>query len=331
MKNLLKSMLNRSGLLVLTRRLFDSLVILRYHSVKDDPGAHDDFISSGIIHSTDIFTAQMEMVARQYQPLSLDEVPGILAGRKTFPKNAVVVTFDDGYADNEEIVAPILSRVGIPGTFFLTVDHIGQGIGPWYVRLRYGFWKTPLSEWLSPHNNKVYRFADTEERVTAFLEHCYLCTILSGAVQLEFVEKTMASLEIDEQGVYDRLMLTWPQAKSLISMGHTVGSHSLSHPNLSYIGQGELSNEINVSKKIIEEKIGIQVEHFSYPNPALTPNFDDRVIQTIITAGYLTAVSSFSGCVNRGNNPFCLSRMTVPADLVSFKWNLDSIFVGRKL
>lgn len=44
----------------------------------------------------------------------------------------VAITFDDGYRDNAEIAAPILSRYGLHATFFVTTGFIGTDIvAPW--------------------------------------------------------------------------------------------------------------------------------------------------------------------------------------------------------
>jgi peptidoglycan/xylan/chitin deacetylase (PgdA/CDA1 family) len=46
----------------------------------------------------------------------------------------LAITFDDGYLDNYEIAAPILTRLDLPATFFVTTRFIGSEIVPWWDR-----------------------------------------------------------------------------------------------------------------------------------------------------------------------------------------------------
>jgi len=41
-----------------------------------------------------------------------------VTGRKPLPKNAAMLTFDDGYVDHFTQVLPILDQAGISGSFF---------------------------------------------------------------------------------------------------------------------------------------------------------------------------------------------------------------------
>ena len=72
MKDLAKRAILASGALRLISPSA-STAILMYHSVMPDPAAHADSLG-GIIHSETEFRAQMELLARHYHPVSLDEV-----------------------------------------------------------------------------------------------------------------------------------------------------------------------------------------------------------------------------------------------------------------
>ena len=84
--------------------------------------------------------------------------------------------------------------------------------------------------------------------------------------------------------------LSWEQIKEMAGSGLiTIGSHTVTHPNLSEtLSEDELRYEIFESKKILEEKLGKKVTLFSYPFGGI--NFKAR--QLAIAAGYKAAVAT---------------------------------------
>jgi peptidoglycan/xylan/chitin deacetylase (PgdA/CDA1 family) len=64
----------------------------------------------------------------------------------------------------------------------------------------------------------------------------------------------------------DRLTPTsWQSLRRLAQLGHTIGSHSQTHSNLSLQNEENLLREIQGSKEYISEKLGQPVRHFAYP------------------------------------------------------------------
>ncbi len=80
--------------------------------------------------------------------------------------------------------------------------------------------------------------------------------------------------------------LNWNQVKELDRRGHTIGSHTLSHPmDLKKLHESELIVEIFNSKQLIENVLGHKITTFCYPRGRM----DNRVRDEVIRAGYLTA------------------------------------------
>src|SRR3546814_4476775 len=60
--------------------------------------------------------------------VSCREIVAALDGGLALPRDAVLVTFDDGYDDNHAIAFPILRDLGVPATFFVATGHIDSGL-----------------------------------------------------------------------------------------------------------------------------------------------------------------------------------------------------------
>lgn len=103
---------------LLTRLGRGRLTVLNYHQVNDPA---DDFSTV----STAAFRQQMQYLKDHYQVVPLSEAAARLrtAGKS---ERLVSITFDDGYADNARIAAPILRSLGLPACFFVSTDMIGS-------------------------------------------------------------------------------------------------------------------------------------------------------------------------------------------------------------
>jgi peptidoglycan/xylan/chitin deacetylase (PgdA/CDA1 family) len=332
LKNWVKRVSGQTGVLRLASQFApDGAAILMYHSVRDQPDRYTNSIGIGIIHATPVFERQMEFVSRRFSPVTLDDIRLFLNGVKPLPRRAVAVTFDDGFADNSEIAAPILNRFGIPATFYLTVDLIGTQNPPWYCRLRHAFATTRKKEWLSPGNAKRRSLTTAPDRNAALLAGFDFCAPLAG----EALERAVRTIEsgLDVEGLTDEggFMMDWEQARALQRAGHAVGCHTLSHPNVAHVSQEVARKELVVSKHKLEDELRSPVLHFSYPHPALNPNWTSATVNMTKEAGYQTAVTTTPGPVRSGDNPLALTRIHTPRSEQEFTWNLERAVLRRRV
>ena len=121
-RTLMRSYLN-SGLpplrnAVLAKLGRGRLTVLNYHQVNDHA---DDFSTV----STAAFRQQMQFLKDHYNVVSLSEAVRRLRCAGT-SERLLAITFDDGYADNARVAAPILKSLGLPACFFVSTDLIGS-------------------------------------------------------------------------------------------------------------------------------------------------------------------------------------------------------------
>lgn len=300
-----------------------------YHSVMEDPSSVQQTMG-GIVHSTEVFRRQMEIVAADFNAVSLNDVLRFLNGGVTLPRRAVVVTFDDGYADNYRAANDILTPLGIPGAFYVTVDCVDKQRLPWPSLLRYAFLKSRKDRWYEP-DGTAWPLSSIEHRMRAFERAAEYCSRLSGPSQDRFVELLGQELETEPPKPAQRLIMTWEEVQGLARGGHMVGSHTMTHPNVAQISQDAVQRELGEAKRRLEQELGIPIIHFSYPCPALQPHWAERTVSAARELGYQTAVTVDSGVVRKEANPLSLPRIRPTKTVDGLRWNLESAFLARNV
>ncbi len=100
----------RAGALLLPWRPY--AIVLMYHAV--DASGWRWSVSPAM------FERQMRFLAKHRTVVPLADVVAFARGERMLPKNAVAITFDDGYKDTRTVALPILERYHLPATLFLT-------------------------------------------------------------------------------------------------------------------------------------------------------------------------------------------------------------------
>ncbi|MBE3119883.1 MAG: polysaccharide deacetylase family protein, partial [Candidatus Atribacteria bacterium] len=112
-----------------TAPFYSRVVILLYHRVFDAPSDPQLLC----VHP-ERFGKHLEHLSRYYSVLSLSQLARALKERR-LPKRAVVVTFDDGYADNLYNAKPLLEYYDIPAMVSVTTGYVGQAKEFWWDEL----------------------------------------------------------------------------------------------------------------------------------------------------------------------------------------------------
>lgn len=124
--------------------------------------------------------------------------------------------------------------------------------------------------------------------------------------------------------VPDRLM-DEGEVRAWLAAGHRIGAHTRTHPVLTEIPAARAREEIAGSKKALEDRFGLAVQHFCYPYGKVSRAVRDMVEE----AGFETAVTTEPGLARAGVDPFLIPRLGARAHSLNFR-NVLRRLTGRR-
>jgi peptidoglycan/xylan/chitin deacetylase (PgdA/CDA1 family) len=87
---------------------------------------------------------------------------------------------------------------------------------------------------------------------------------------------------------FDPSTLTWGQLHALERNGVTIGSHTVTHPDLTTLSDADAVAELRNSRRGLERHLKRPVQWFAYPAGA----HDARIVNLVRRAGYVLAVTT---------------------------------------
>ena len=109
----------------------------------------------------------------------------------------------------------------------------------------------------------------------------------------------------DGKGARREPLMDRVQLREWIEAGLEIGSHGLTHRDLTTLSPDEARREIVDSKKLLEDLFGHPIRHFCYPYGAQ----NDAIRAIAQEAGYETATSTLGGINTSATDPFTLRRL----------------------
>jgi peptidoglycan/xylan/chitin deacetylase (PgdA/CDA1 family) len=293
------------------------ITILLYHKIS--PKASPFF---GQSVSPKVFEEQIQFLKKNFQIIGFRDLRS--ANRiQNNQKDAVIITFDDGYKDNFLHAYPILKKYDIPATIFLATDFIGTGKLLWPDKLAWILYRTAAI----PDRNTLIKFEISKEIIHGIeklfqsksLMRLEILRSLADSLkdypmkQLENILGGLAEAckikEWPEGQIHP--MLAWDEVKNMSLKGIEFGSHTKSHLILSKIPLNMARREIVESKKEIEKHIQKPVTTFAYPF-GKKEDYSESIIKIIQEVGFKYACSTEIGHEKIPlQNPFILKRKGV--------------------
>ena len=299
-------------------------LILCYHRISDTPT--DPW---ALAVTPQNFADHLELLRQRCNPTRLRDLSRTRPG--------VVVTFDDGYADNLHNAKPLLERYEIPATVFVPTGYVGQAHELWWDELDRIFLQSgqlpaklrlevdgEAREWNldgASHypeeafrQHRAWRAWDDPptSRHSLYLDLYGLLRGRAAGDRQRLLEQIVGWAGASPAARPTHRVLTRQEAAGLVS-GDLVelGSHTVHHPVLSALPVTSQRREIEDSKAWLEDLLEHPVTAFSYPfgQPS---DYSAETIALLRQAGFECACALGEELAGPATDPFQLPRTQVP-------------------
>lgn len=232
-------------------------VVLTYHGIP----------SHGLAGEVDAasFERHMQFLKEHFELISWERLD---TPRTRQNRVQVLLTFDDGFRNNAEVVAPILRRYQIPAVFFVCSRHANPGKYLWFSYLR------ALEQWF-PGN--AFSFREQHFDMSPARRASSVSQLRSMLLNLKphpgamykAIEEECPQLEefAPASGLADRSAgMSEEQVKDLSSDPlFTIGIHTVDHPYLTKCEPAEMICQIENNKRWIEQVTSQPCDLIAYP------------------------------------------------------------------
>ncbi len=302
----------RLGISRVWRLVFRSgIPILAFHGVLPDQWSFP-FNATGKFISPERLYEFVLGIKSIFRIVALNEIIDNLVAGRQMPPNVMAITFDDGYANLYEYALPVLRRLDVPVTVFVTTGLIDSDSLLWNDLLEYAVHTTRREsidcEWIG----RSFQLRTPGEKQAAILQMKDRLKEmppdrLEGSVR-NLIERL--DVRLREEAAHNIRFLTSQQIKEMAAQGIAFGSHTVTHRILSKLGGKEIETEVVRSKDHLEAILNKEVTLFAYPN-GRKQDFDDRVKAALRSAGYVAAFTTIRGMLKTGDDLLEITRITI--------------------
>jgi peptidoglycan/xylan/chitin deacetylase (PgdA/CDA1 family) len=242
------------------------------------------------------FREQVAYIKKFYQPMTLQALVECLFEKRQVPRNAIVITVDDGYRDFHDVAWPILKELDVPATLFATTGFIDGALWLWPDKI------TWLMAQLSGPN-PGFRFGDFSMDAGEVNKHPRKAwqRIINHLLSVpdpekhEFIDAlaTAWGIQIPVTAPDEYAACSWSELADMQNHGIEIGGHTVTHPTLGQVSRDQALAEIQGCMSMLAERLPQGPSSFCYPN-GMPSDFSAELMALVEEAGFHCAVAAFA-------------------------------------
>ncbi|PWT97799.1 MAG: hypothetical protein C5B52_13210 [Bacteroidetes bacterium] len=211
------------------------------------------------------FNEDLDELLKYLRPISVEDIAEAVKHGRELPANSFLLTFDDGFKEIHEIVAPILKAKGLPAIFF---------INPAFVDNKKFFYRCKISLLLE-ELKRIENDKDELRKFSTGMNWNFTTMPEIEASLKKFktedepdLEKASALLNFSYSAYFEKAkpFLSSGQIAALKKDGFTVGAHSWDHPYFQSITEAQQLEQVSKSVTFVKDHFNETTLTFSFPH-----------------------------------------------------------------
>jgi peptidoglycan/xylan/chitin deacetylase (PgdA/CDA1 family) len=257
----------------------------------------------------DAFAQQLKYIRRFYTPVTGEDVINALHGGGELPKNAILLTFDDGYLDHFVTVLPLLLEAAMSAVFFPPARCIVEGRVLDVNKIHFILASVKDNgELVAAIEARVeaarqgYELASTESYRARYAvagrfdvaEVMYIKRMLQEAlpaqIRTQIIDELFARFVSNNERAFAReLYMDQSQLKCLMGAGMMVGSHGYNHDWLNHLSPADQVEDIDKALGFLRD-IGVPLSQWAMCYPY--GEWSESVLNTLRERGCAMAFTT---------------------------------------
>lgn len=232
-----------------------------------------------------LFREQIAFMKSNFNIVTMEQVLEAISTKEKLPEKALLLTFDDGYADNYTVAMPVLEEYGVQGSFFIpgktfTTHQLLDVNKIHYVLASANIYNLveDLKKEMDYYRGQEFQYASTEElfakyavasrfdiKETVFVKQM-LQTVLPEKLRNIISSKLFAKyVGITEEQLAYELYMSEEQIRTMKRHGMFIGIHGYDHYWLGNLPVEQMENDISLALDALDEFVDRKQWVMNYP------------------------------------------------------------------
>lgn len=232
-----------------------------------------------------LFREQIAFMKSNFNIVTMEQVLEAISTKEKLPEKALLLTFDDGYADNYTVAMPVLEEYGVQGSFFIpgktfTTHQLLDVNKIHYVLASANIYNLieDLKKEMDYYRGQEFQYAPTEElfakyavasrfdiKETVFVKQM-LQTVLPEKLRNIISSKLFAKyVGVTEEQLAYELYMSKEQIRTMKRHGMFIGIHGYDHYWLGNLPVEQMENDISLALDALDEFVDRKQWVMNYP------------------------------------------------------------------